>query len=38
MCLLMKVGEKPEKTEGESQKKQNNSPQKNTLNNYFRKP
>lgn len=38
MCLLMKVGEKPDKTDGESQKKQKTSPQKNTLNNYFKKP
>jgi hypothetical protein len=35
---LMKVGEKPDKPEGETPKKQvEKSPQKNTLNNYFKK-
>lgn len=39
LCLLMKVGEKPEKIEGDSPKKKvEKSPQKNTLNNYFKKP
>ncbi len=35
----MKVGEKPDKVEGESSKKKvvEKSPQKNTLNNYFKK-
>lgn len=38
MCLLMKVGEKPDKPEGGPPKKVvNKSPQKNTLNNYFKK-
>ncbi|KAG0647355.1 hypothetical protein D0Z07_7297, partial [Hyphodiscus hymeniophilus] len=38
LCLLMKVGEKPEKTEGDSPKKKSEkSPQKNTLQNYFKK-
>jgi hypothetical protein len=35
---LMKVGEKPDKVEGEgSMKKVEKSPQKNTLNNYFKR-
>jgi hypothetical protein len=35
---LMKVGEKPDKPEGETPKKKiEKSPQKNTLNNYFKK-
>lgn len=40
LCVLMKVGEKPDKVEGEGtggKKKVEKSPQKNTLNNYFRK-
>ncbi|KAH8791625.1 DHH family protein-like protein [Hyaloscypha finlandica] len=38
LCLLMKVGEKPDRPEGETPKKKaEKSPQKNTLNNYFRK-
>ena len=38
LCLLMKVGEKPDKPEGETPKKKvEKSPQKNTLNNYFKK-
>ncbi|KAF4635140.1 hypothetical protein G7Y89_g2958 [Cudoniella acicularis] len=38
LCLLMKVGEKPDKPEGESLKKKvEKSTQKNTLNNYFKK-
>jgi hypothetical protein len=37
LCALMKVGEKPDKPEGESQKEAEKSPQKNTLNNYFKK-
>lgn len=38
LCVLMKVGEKPEKAEGQSPKKNlEKSPQKNTLNNYFKK-
>lgn len=38
LCVLMKVGEKPEKTEGETPKKKvAKSPQKNTLGNYFKK-
>jgi hypothetical protein len=38
MCLLMKVGEKPDKPDGElPKKKADQSPQKNTLNNYFKK-
>jgi hypothetical protein len=38
LCLLMKVGEKPDKVEGETAKKRTEkSPQKNTLNNYFKK-
>jgi hypothetical protein len=38
LCLLMKVGEKPDKPERETPKKKaEKSPQKNTLNNYFRK-
>jgi hypothetical protein len=36
LCLLMKVGEKPDKPEG-TKKKVEKSPQKNTLNNYFQK-
>jgi len=37
LCVLMKVGEKPDKVEGEIQKKKSElSPQKNTLNNYFK--
>ncbi|TVY49265.1 hypothetical protein LOCC1_G000819 [Lachnellula occidentalis] len=36
---LMKVGEKPDKEEGDAPKKKvEKSPQKNTLNNYFKKP
>jgi hypothetical protein len=38
LCLLMKVGERPDKAEGElPKKKMEESPQKNTLNNYFKK-
>lgn len=38
LCLLMKVGEKADKPNGESaRKKEDKSPQKNTLNNYFKK-
>jgi hypothetical protein len=38
LCALMKVGEKPDKADGEpSKKKVEKSPQKNTLNNYFKK-
>ncbi|KAH8592269.1 DHH family protein-like protein [Bisporella sp. PMI_857] len=38
ICALMKVGEKPDKAEGESPRKKGAvSPQKNTLNNYFKK-
>lgn len=38
LCLLMKVGEKPDKQDGElPRKKVVKSPQKNTLNNYFKK-
>jgi hypothetical protein len=38
LCLLMKVGERPDKAEGESpKKKMEKTPQKNTLNNYFKK-
>ncbi|KAF8857023.1 DHH family protein-like protein [Acephala macrosclerotiorum] len=40
LCVLMKVGEKPDKVEGEGtggEKKAEKSPQKNTLNNYFKK-
>ena len=41
LCMLMKVGEKPDKVDGESPKKKKvtveNSTQKNTLKNYFRK-
>ncbi|KUJ14689.1 DHH family protein-like protein [Mollisia scopiformis] len=40
LCGLMKVGEKPDKVEGEgvgAKKKVETSPQKNTLNNYFKK-
>ena len=38
LCVLMKVGEKPDKPEGETPKKKTEkSPQKNTLNNYFKK-
>jgi len=38
LCLLMKVGEKPDKPEGERPKKNSEkSSQKNTLNNYFKK-
>lgn len=37
LCLLMKVGEKPDKAEGETPKKLEKSPQKNTLSNYFKK-
>jgi hypothetical protein len=38
LCLLMKVGERPDKPEGETPKKKlEKSPQKNTLNNYFKK-
>jgi len=38
LCVLMKVGEKPEKVEGDAAKKTTEkSPQKNTLNNYFKK-
>jgi hypothetical protein len=38
LCMLMKVGEKPDKADGDSPKKKlEKSPQKNTLNNYFRK-
>jgi hypothetical protein len=37
-CALMKVGEKPDKADGESPKKKSEkSSQKNTLNNYFKK-
>ncbi|TVY42678.1 hypothetical protein LSUB1_G002736 [Lachnellula subtilissima] len=39
LYLLMKVGEKPDKEEGDAPKKKvEKSPQKNTLNNYFKKP
>lgn len=39
LCLLMKVGEKPDKVDGEaSNKRPGKPPQKNTLNNYFKKP
>lgn len=38
LCVLMKVGEKPDKVEGESPKKKKVDAQKNTLNNYFKKP
>lgn len=40
LCLLMRVGEKPDKIEGEasSSKKNEKVTQKNTLNNYFKKP
>jgi hypothetical protein len=38
LCALMKVGEKPDKAVGDSPKKKVESfPQKNTLNNYFKK-
>lgn len=38
LYLLMKVGEKPDKQEGDSpRKKLDKSAQKNTLNNYFKK-
>jgi hypothetical protein len=38
LCVLMKVGEKPEKVEGDVAKKKTKQPsQKNTLNNYFKK-
>ena len=38
LCVLMKVGEKPDKPPGESPKKGvEKSPQKNTLKNYFQK-
>jgi hypothetical protein len=38
LCVLMKVGEKPDKTEGVSPKKKlEKAPQKNTLKNYFMK-
>lgn len=38
LCTLMRVGEKPDKVEGETPKKKTHfSPQKNTLSNYFRK-
>lgn len=38
LCALMKVGEKAEKSEQDaSTKKVEKSPQKNTLNNYFKK-
>ena len=37
LCVLMKVGEKPEKVEGDAAKNIEKSPQKNTLNNYFKK-
>jgi hypothetical protein len=38
LCLLKKVGEKPDKPEGEtSKKKVEKPPQKNTLKNYFKK-
>ncbi|KAH6677238.1 hypothetical protein B0J14DRAFT_560027 [Halenospora varia] len=38
LCALMKVGEKPDKADGESpKKKMEKLPQKNTLNNYFKK-
>jgi hypothetical protein len=38
LCLLMKVGEKPDKADEESPKKNvEKSPQKNSLNNYFKK-
>ncbi|KAK0113788.1 hypothetical protein ONS95_014038 [Cadophora gregata] len=36
LCVLMKVGEKPDKVDGESPKKKADA-QKNTLNNYFKK-
>ncbi|TVY51484.1 hypothetical protein LCER1_G007368 [Lachnellula cervina] len=39
LCLLMKVGEKPDKAESDAPKKNmEKSLQKNTLNNYFKKP
>jgi hypothetical protein len=37
LCVLMKVGEKPEKMEGDAAKNTEKPPQKNTLNNYFKK-
>lgn len=38
LCVLMKVGEKPDKAAGDMPKKKSEtSPQKNTLNNYFKK-
>ena len=37
ICLLMKVGERPDKSGEASPKKLDKSPQKNTLNNYFKK-
>jgi len=38
LCVLMKVGEKPDKMEGEAPKKKvMETSQKNTLNNYFKK-
>jgi len=39
LCLLMKVGEKPDKPLGQSANKKSveKSPQKNTLGNYFKK-
>jgi len=37
LCLLMKVGEKPDKVDGESPKKKGEEKQKNTLNNYFKR-
>ena len=38
LCTLMKIGEKPDKLEGETPKNKVEKPaQKNTLNNYFKK-
>jgi len=37
LCVLMKVGEKPDKAEGVSPNKVEKLPQKNTLSNYFKK-
>ena len=38
LCILMKIGEKPDKVEGETPKNKVEKPaQKNTLNNYFKK-
>jgi hypothetical protein len=38
LCQLMKIGEKPDRGEGETLKRKvEKAPQKNTLNNYFKK-